>query len=326
MAFDIAIDFGENTVTVAARGWKDSVSSPSAVARMGDRKLAMGEEAHNLLGRAPKGLKIEYPLHNGRLMHEKWIREWVRYLINQCAPNARVKKASLLFTLPPTENESMARVLKEAAMACDMQDVWVVDRTLAACAGMNMDMNSTDTVLYAGLEEGYVDAALICMGRVQRRACVCGGLQEVDSAIIALVRRQYGLSIGPVTAAELRNQLGAARAIDGVKANALGLDMQSGFPAMKEIESALGEEAARPVCDTLCECVQRIAGQASEEEAAELKKNPVWLCGPGAAFVGLESRITEKTGLACRISQDHVGKGLKRFLGEDDLKKICRKL
>jgi len=326
MAFDIAIDFGETTVTIAARGWKDSVITPCAVACKNGKVLAMGEDAQTLLGRTPRDIAVEYPLQGGRLRHENWLKEWVRHLISQCAPNARVKKASLLFTMSPAGDEGLARALKDAAMACDIQDVWQVDRTVAACAAQNMDMNDTTASLCAVLEEGYIDTATLCMGRVLRRFCISGGLREVDAAISERIRRQYSMAVGPVTAAEIRNQLGAARAIDGVKAPALGLDLRSGFPVMKEIESSLGEEASRKICDTLCECVQRMAAQASEEEAADLNRHPVLLLGPGASFTGLESYLTEKTGLSCRLASNQAENGLKRFLAEDELKKICRKM
>ena len=146
-----------------------------------------------------------------------------------------------------------------------------------------------------------------------------GGMGEVDLAIVESARREHALSIGPVTARELRSQLAAARAIPGVKASAAGLDLITGFPVMREIPAELGESAALPVCDALCECVRRAAAQATPESAADLSERPVLLMGEGASLPGLESRLTEKTGLSCRIAQGGMGEGLMRLLTDDDL-------
>ena len=326
MPFDIAIDFGDVAVTVAARGWKEAAVTPAHVAQRKEEILAMGEEAVKLYGRTPRDIRVGFPLREGQVADERWLTEWTRSVFTQCAPNSRLRKASVVFTLSQTGGEAMARSLRAAAQACEMQEPRVIDRSLAVWLGAGEDPKSVEAGLLAYLGEGYAAASLICRGAVQCRYCVPGGLGEISRAIAEQVRREYGLSIGPVTAGELRAQLAAARGVPGVRANAVGLDLASGFPDVREIPARLGEEAALPVCDALCECLRRAAAQAAPDAAADLAEKPALLCGAGAKLPGLEARITEKTGLACKIAEGSLGDGLMRLVTDDELKALAQPL
>ncbi len=326
MPFDIAIDFGDTTVTVAARGWKEAVSTPAHVAMKKDEVLYMGEEAAALFGRAPRSVSMLFPLRQGQLSSARCLTEWVRYLYSQCAPASRLKKASAVFTLSQTGGEAMAQALRAAAQACEMPEPMVIDRTLAAHVGAGGDPKGCEAALLAYLGEGYAAASLICRGTVQSRACVPGGLGEISRSITERVRREYGLSIGPVTARELRGQLAAARAIPEVHASAVGLNLATGFPDLMEIPASLGEAASLPVCDALCECLRRAAAQAAPDSAADLSEGDVVLAGPGAGLMGLSAYITQQTGLGCHAASGGMDKALMRLVTDDDLKNLAHPL
>lgn len=319
MPTDIAIDFGESSVAAAARGWTEPVAEPSAAAYRAGRLISMGEEALGLYGRAPREVRVKFPVREGRMADGGAVGEWVRAICARHAPNTRVRKVNLLFTLTGLGGEGMRQALKEAALSCDAGECRSLPRELAIWAGLGEDIWDPAAGILAWAGEGYTSAALIARGNILALHYAPGGLSEVDKSIAETLRREYSLAVGPATAKELRTQLAAAKELPGVRAPAVGLNLASGFPVAREIPASVGLSCAKSYCEALCECVRRAAAQAAPEAARDLTERPVRLAGPGANLPGLKARLTERTGLTCEIKPGDAGRGLTRFLAEEPL-------
>jgi rod shape-determining protein MreB len=145
---------------------------------------------------------------------------------------------------------------------------------------------------------GTSESALLSLGGVVALEAVRVGSFDIDAAIQAYVRREYGLMIGERTAEEIKCHIGsAAPTPDEVRAEVKGRELMSGLPktvilSPVEIRQAIEEPVA-----TMVESVVTCLAQAPPELAQDLLAQGICLVGGGSLLRGLDARLAEETGV-----------------------------
>jgi rod shape-determining protein MreB len=149
---------------------------------------------------------------------------------------------------------------------------------------------------------GTTEIAVISLGGVVALEALRVGSFDIDSAIQAYVRREYGIAIGERTAEEIKLAIGSAYPVaDEYKAEVRGRDLMSGLPKTimlvpEEVRAAI-EEQLRAICDAVISCLAR----TPPELAQDLILNGVHLVGGGGMLRGLDRRISEETDLPVHL-------------------------
>ena len=97
MLWDIALEIGENTVRLATRENGLAFTAPSYGAMQDHKLIAIGDEALDMLGRAPRGIRVVRPMENGRIGEPRLAAQWLMRLLEPFTTNARVVKPSVVF-------------------------------------------------------------------------------------------------------------------------------------------------------------------------------------------------------------------------------------
>jgi rod shape-determining protein MreB len=149
---------------------------------------------------------------------------------------------------------------------------------------------------------GTTEVAVISLGGVVALEAVRVGSFDIDAAIQAYVRREYGIAIGERTAEEIKLAIGSAYPVDDeFKAEVRGRDLMSGLPKTimlvpEEVRAAI-EEQIRAICDAVIACLAR----TPPELAQDLILNGVHLVGGGGMLRGLDRRISDETDLPVHL-------------------------
>jgi rod shape-determining protein MreB len=149
---------------------------------------------------------------------------------------------------------------------------------------------------------GTSEIAVISLGGIVALEALRVGSFDMDAAIQAYVRREYGIAIGERTAEEIKLAIGSAYPVDDeFKAEVRGRDLMSGLPKTimlvpEEVRSAI-EEQLRAICDAVIACLAR----TPPELAQDLIMNGVHLVGGGGMLRGLDRRISEETDLPVHL-------------------------
>src|SRR6185312_2480233 len=104
------------------------------------------------------------------------------------------------------------------------------------------------------------------------------GSFDIDAAIQAYVRREYGIAIGERTAEEIKLAIGSA------------------FPTPEEVREAI-EEQVRAICDAVIAAL----AQTPPELAHDLILHGIHLVGGGGMLRGLDLRIAQETKLPVHL-------------------------
>ncbi len=81
MLWDIALELGENTVRLATRENGLAFTAPSLGAVQGDKLIAIGDDALDMLGRTPPGIRITRPVENGLIGDARLAAQWLKRLL-----------------------------------------------------------------------------------------------------------------------------------------------------------------------------------------------------------------------------------------------------
>ena len=326
MQWDIALEFGENTIRLATRENGLAFTAPSLGAMRNDRLIAIGEDALDMLGRAPAGIRVARPLENGRISEPKLAAQWLARLLEPFTTGTKLTRPSVVFVENGFMRQSERELLTGTARELGAGECGALSSDIAAAVGAGMDIRRGDGFALADIGAGRMSVSLIAYGRVARTRQIPYGMNRMDEDIIRLVRGRAALSIGPRTAEDVKLVLASALPAREVTSAVTGLDMQSGFPGEREISAVLIREAVEPILDALTLAVQEVVQDAPDELSADLLRNGLILTGGGALLSGLDKVLADRCGLTCHIPETPglcTGKGMARVIQDAALSELA---
>jgi len=328
MQWDIGIDLGETGVRLAARQKGVALCSPSWGAVRGDELIAIGDAALQMLGRNPRGVSVEKPVTSGMISQPRLAAQWLTQMIEPFVPAGRLVRPSAVLTDTGYFKLSEKELLAAAAMEAGAQSVGWIGHDIASAIGANMAVMNPKGRMIVCVGAGMMSASLLSYGRVVHTERLPWGAARIDHEIIHQVRSQAALSIGPRTAEEVK--LSVASALPGreTKMQVVGLDLKGGFPAEKEISSAIVRPAVEPLTEALATLILCCAERAPEELSADLFDEGVTLAGGGAMLSGLDEMLKQKTGLPVATAETPelaTVKGLAKILQDPSLSELVKR-
>ena len=299
MARDLAIDLGTANTLVYARGEGVVLAEPSVIAineRSGE-VLALGEEAWQMIGRTPMHVVAKRPLRKGAITDFDVTQRMVRLLMQRVGVR-RFNRPKVLICVPSAITAVERRAVSESARRSGAADVQLIEQPIAAAIGANLPISEPVGSMVVDIGGGTSESALLSLGGVVALEAVRVGSFDIDAAIQAYVRREYGLSIGERTAEEIKCYIGsAAQTPNEFRAEVKGRELMSGLPktvilSPVEIRQAIEEPVA-----TMVESVVTCLAQAPPELAQDLLAQGICLVGGGSLLRGLDVRLVEETGV-----------------------------
>jgi rod shape-determining protein MreB len=184
----------------------------------------------------------------------------------------------------------------EAARRAGATDAFLIDQPMAAAIGSGLPIHEPVANLVIDVGGGTTETALISLGGVVGLDAVRVGSFDIDAAIQAYVRREYGIAVGERTAEEIKVAIGSAWPVrDELKAEVRGRDLASGLPKTVILTPAEIRAAIDDVIVEIVESVIACLGKAPPELAHDLISQGMYLVGGGGMLAGLDQRISHLT-------------------------------
>ncbi len=299
MARDLAIDLGTANTLVYARGQGIILNEPTVIA-LNSRThdvLAMGHEAWQMIGRTPGYIVAVRPLRGGAITDFEITQRMIRLLF-QRAGVSRLYRARVLICVPSAITHVEQRAVLEAARRAGAAATYLLEQPMAAAIGAGLPIHEPLGNMVVDVGGGTTEVAVISLGGTVALEAVRVGSFDIDSAIQAYVRREYGIAIGERTAEEIKLAIGSAFPTeDEFKAEVRGRDLMTGLPKViilspEEVRDAI-EEQVRAICDAVISALAR----TPPELAQDLILQGIHLVGGGGMLRGLARRISQETAL-----------------------------
>lgn len=297
MARDLAIDLGTANTLVYERGRGIVLNEPTVIAlNIRTREvLAMGHEAWQMIGRTPSDIVAERPLRQGAITDFEVTQKMIRLLLHRVRVG-RFSRPRIVVCVPTAITEVERRAVTEAARRAGATEAFLIEQPMAAAIGCGLPIHEPTANLVIDVGGGTSETALISLGGVVSSDAVRVGSFDIDTAIQAYVRREYGIAVGERTAEEIKVAIGSAWPVrDELKAEVRGRDLSTGLPKTVILTPVEIREAIDEVISEIIESVISCLGKAPPELAHDIISQGMHLVGGGGILAGLDQRLSHDT-------------------------------
>jgi len=308
---DLAIDLGTANTLVYAKGKGLICSEPSVVAvakepnGRGERVLAVGHEAKQMLGRTPSGIRAIRPIKDGVIADFEITEAMLRYFIQRAHNRRTLVRPRIVICVPPCITSVEKRAVRESALSAGAREVFLVEEPMAAAIGAGLDVTAPQGNMIVDIGGGTTDVAVISLsGIVTSRSLRCGG-DSMDESIVNYVKRKYNMLIGERTAEGVKIAIGTASPHAKTETMEIkGRDLVAGVPKVvvatsDEIREALVEPVGQ-IVGTVLMTLER----TPPELAADIVDKGIMLVGGGSLLRDLDAVLRQETKLPILRSED----------------------
>lgn len=306
---DLAVDLGTANTLIHEQGRGIVLDEPSVVAvEVGtDRLLAAGADAKEMLGRHPGQVRVVRPMRHGVIDDVDLAELMLRYFVARLRPS-RLLRPRMVVCVPAAVTGVERRALEEAAARSGARRVHVLEESLAAAIGAGLPVEGTQGSMVVDIGAGTTDVAVLSLGGIVNAASIrCGG-DDVDAAIVAHVRDEYGLLVGERTAEEIKTEVGSAFPLsEEVSLRVRGRDLATGLPRTVSLSSQEIRRAIDAPVLQVRELIRSTLDACPPEIAGDVLAAGVALTGGGARLPGLVERLRHELGVPVTLSEDPSG-------------------
>jgi rod shape-determining protein MreB len=308
---DLAIDLGTANTLVYVHGKGLVCSEPSVVAvttdanGRGERVLAVGHEAKEMLGRTPGDIRAIRPIKDGVIADFEITEAMLRYFIQRAHNRGKLVRPRIVICVPPCITSVEKRAVRESALLAGAREVYLIEEPMAAAIGAGLDVTAPTGNMVVDIGGGTTDVAVISLsGIVTSRSIRCGG-DKMDDAIINYVKRKYNMLIGERTAENIKLTIGTAAADSKTETMDIkGRDLVAGIPKVVSASSHEIREALVEPISAIVETVHLTLEKTPPELAADIVDRGIMLVGGGSLLRDLDVVLRQETKLPILRSED----------------------
>jgi rod shape-determining protein MreB len=327
---DLAIDLGTANTCVFAHGRGVVLNEPSIVAFNTARGEveAVGQEAHEMLGRTPANIRAVRPLRDGVIADFDAAEKMLVHFVRKAMGRSYLKRPRLVIGVPSEITQVERRAVRDSGFRVKASEVHLVDEPMAAAIGAGLPVSDAAGNMVIDIGGGTTDIAVISLaGTVYGRSLRVAG-DAMDEAIITYMRKTFNLHVGERTAQMIKFEIGSAMPLEQpLEMDVKGRHVSDGLPRTvtvhdSDIRSAL-TEPLRHIVTAVRESLERVP----PELCSDIYDRGVVLTGGGALLRNLDRRLSEETGLPVLVAENpltSVVMGAGMMLTDMNLlRKVC---
>jgi len=261
---------------------------------------AVGDEAKQLLGRAPQGVHTVRPMKDGMIFEVDAAEKMLAAFISKARPHRTFARTRIVVSIPPMAHQVARRAMKQVCYDAKASEVFLVDQTMVAAMGAGIAINEKRGCMIVDIGGGTTDVAVISFnGKVFSDSIAIAG-DEMDEAINQFIFEKYNVLISSTAAEEVKWGLGSACPSQTTRTMTIsGRDQFEGLPRTITLnEEEIREALAEPI-NAIVDLVRKALHDTPPQLAADLVERGICLTGGGSKIQGLDVRISKETHLPC---------------------------
>ncbi|TSC75055.1 MAG: rod shape-determining protein MreB [Parcubacteria group bacterium Gr01-1014_44] len=303
----IGIDLGTTNTLVFVPKKGIVINEPSVVSIsiLDNKIIAVGNEAKEMIGRAPDSIIVSRPLKDGAIADYRVTEAMLRYFIRKAVGKIGLVKPEVLISVPAGINSTERRAVIEATMNAGAKAAYLVKEPVLAAIGAKIAINSASGNMILNIGGGTVEVAIISLGGIVNASSARVGGNKIDEAIVDYIKKKHGLAIGNRTAELIKIAIGSAiKQSNEEKINVRGRDLTTGYPKTVEIGSNEITEAMQDQLREIIQTTKNVLQDTPPELCSDIIDKGIVISGGGALLKNIDTLVTKITGVPCRIADD----------------------
>ncbi len=305
-AKDIGIDLGTANVLIYIKGQGIVLNEPSVVAIDSETRkpLAVGREAHEMLGRTPGKVNAIRPLKDGVIADFEITEIMLNYFIKKINGKGFFSKPRILICCPSNITQVEKNAIKEAAERTGAKKVFLDDEPKVAAVGAGLDISKPSGNMVIDIGGGTTDVAILSLGGIVTSESVKVAGDTFDADIMKYIKDKYKLLVGEMTAQDIKLTIGNVfPESDNDKMDVRGRDLVTGLPKTINISSKEIEEALKESIDVIIHAAKTVLEKTPPELSADIIDKGIVLTGGGALLKGLDRLLSQELKVPVYIAE-----------------------
>ena len=322
---DVAIDLGTANTYVYVAGRGIVLKEPSIVAmNTSDGQIvAVGTEAHAMLGRTPPNLTAVRPLKAGVIADFDATEHMLAHFIKKAQSGVRLGRPRLIIGVPSSLTSVERRAIEDVAHRARASEVHLVEEPVAAAMGADLPIASPVGTMMVDIGGGTTDVVVISLGGVAARTSLPLAGHAMDEAIVQHFQQRHSMLIGDRMAEQVKIALGMALPAETpTTMEVKGRHAVKGLPYSVTVTDGDILVALRENDQPDRPGRSRDVGTYAARAVGRHCRTRYRLNGGGSLLKGFDRRITRDTGLPARWTDDPLASvvlGAGRMLADFDL-------
>ncbi len=303
----IGIDLGTTNTLVFEPTRGIIINEPSVVAiSLSDNKIiSVGEQAKEMIGRAPDSIIVSRPLRDGAIADYRVTEAMIRYFIQKVGGSFSFFKPEILVSVPAGVTSTERRAVIEATINAGAKAAYLVKEPVLAAIGAQVPINSPIGNMILNIGGGTSDVAVISLGGIVSWSSVRVGGNKIDLAIVDYVKKKHGLAIGERTAELIKIAIGnALKQQNEERISVRGRDLTSGYPKNIELTTNEITEAIQEQLREIVQTVKNVLRETPPELCSDIMDRGITISGGGALLKNINTLITNVTGVPAHIAEE----------------------
>ncbi len=306
---DLAIDLGTSSTLIYVKEKGILLREPSIVAieERDHKPVAVGLEAKKMLGRTPEGMRAIRPMKDGVIADFALVEVMLHYFIQKVQKKRMFVRPRVVICVPSGITGVEKRAVRDSVEACGAREIYLVSEPIAAALGVGLPVEDPTGSMIIDIGGGTTEIAVIALSGIVNAISIRVAGDEMDEAIINYVKKNYNLIIGEQMAEMVKIKIASAYATgEDEQCEVKGRDLVSGIPKTIKVTASKIREALEEPISLIIDAIRQALERTPPELAADIVDRGIYMAGGGSLLKGIDTLISEETGLAVHIPQNPV--------------------
>ena len=303
----IAIDLG-TTNSIAYIGGRGIIYNEASVIayETGTKKLvALGEDARKLIGKTHDKIEIYTPLRNGAITDLRIAEEFIQHIGNRAKVQDVWKGSIVLIACPKSVTELERQAMVEMCKHLGADLVQVEEDTLMAALGAGANIFAPKGTFILDIGGGKTSTGIISAGGIVVSKSIKIAGNYIDEEILKYIRAKHTISIGVVTAEQIKKQIGSLyKGKETKKMVIFGRDVVTGMPKETEILDSEIRKLLISIFSSITQLVTDILESTPAELAGDAVMNGLLVSGGCAQINGLKEFLESYFQIPVKIAKN----------------------
>lgn len=305
----LGIDLGTANTLVFVPKQGIIIQEPTVVAvtKPGNRVLAIGVEAKEMIGKTPADITVYRPMRDGVIADYRVTQAILRYFIQKACGFWKFFKPEILVSVPAGSTSTEQKAVIDAAREAGARSTYVVKEPILAAIGAGIPINSPVGNMVVNIGGGTSEIAVISLGGIVSWSSIRVAGDRMDQAILDFLKKKYNLAIGEKTAEEIKIKVGSAMPLaekEKMTIQIRGQDIIEGLPKNIEITSNDVAEAIGPQLKEIVQAIKNVLRDTPPELSADIIDRGMILTGGGCQLRNLDALIFKATGVPAYVADE----------------------
>lgn len=306
---DIAIDLGTANTLVCVKGRGIVLDEPSVVAleKSTGKVLAVGRAAKEMLGKTPEGVEAIRPLKDGVIadfaVTEIMLREFIRRVQGNSF-FSKLVRPRVIISVPSGITEVEKRAVRDSAEHAGAREVFLIAEPIAAAIGVGLPIDKPAGNMVIDIGGGTTEIGVIALNGIVGIASIRIAGDEMDEAIMQLLKSEYGTLIGETTAERIKIAVGALEYDPDETIEVRGIDLVNGVPKVIPVSKRKVAEALEEPIKEIIKALRYSLERTPPELAADIVDKGILMTGGGSLLKGLDKILSDATSLPIYVVDD----------------------